>query len=136
MIASIDHNIIEPMIGQFYYSLMKYDEDISIKADARVSVRGSQGIIAAEQRQARPLELAQALAPLLAQLGPEKAIPIVERFVGEALSESGYDPANMGQPAQGNAAQEAQARALDPSVKMDGRSQAALNALSNGATQG
>lgn len=129
MIAAIDHGVIEPMIEQFYHLLMKYDEDLSIKADARVRVRGSQGLIAAEQRQARPLELAQALAPLLAQLGPEKAVPIVEKFVSEALSESGYDPADMGQPNQGLAGQEAQNRALDAPVELDGRSQAALNAM-------
>lgn len=129
MIAAIDHGVIEPMIEQFYHLLMKYDDDMSIKADARVRVRGSQGLIAAEQRQARPLELAQALAPLLAQLGPEKAVPIVERFVGEALSESGYDPAEMGQPNQSLAGQEAQNRALDAPVELDGRSQAAINVM-------
>lgn len=127
MIASIDYGVIEPFIEQFYRMLMRFDDDISIKADAKVRVRGSSGLIAAEQRQARPLELAQALAPLLAQLGPEKAVPIVEKFISEALTESGYDPADLGQPNESLAGQEAQSRALDANVELDGRSQAALN---------
>lgn len=129
MIAEIDHDVMEPFIEQMYHMIMLYDEDKSIKADARVRVRGSQGIIAAEQKQARPLELAQALAPLLAQLGPEKATPIVEKFLKEALTEHGYDPADMGQPNEALVGQEAQNRALQPEQPLDGRSQAAINVM-------
>lgn len=127
MIAAIDYGVIEPMIEQFYRMLMRFDDDISIKADARIRVRGSQGLIAAEQRQARPLELAQGLAPLLAQLSPEQTTPIVEKFIAEVLTESGYDPADMGQPNESLAGREASSRALDSNVELDGRSQAAIN---------
>jgi hypothetical protein len=127
MIAQIDHGVIEPAIEQFYDFLMRYDEDTAIKADAQVRVRGSQGLIAQEQRQARPLELSQAMAPLLSMLGPEKSQPIIEKFINETLTENGYDPATMGLDKEGLAAQEAQARALE-GPQLDGRSDPAIQA--------
>lgn len=130
IISNIDNDIIEKLVQQYYYYNMYYHEDESIKADARVNVRGSAGLIAQEQRQARPLELLQALGPILAQMQPESALALAN----ETLKESGYDPKSLGQ----NAAQsEASARGLGSSggdaqsgPSPDGRSGSAQNILS------
>lgn len=92
IIANVDQDIIEKFIQQMYYYNMYYHEDESIKADARVNVRGSSGLIAQEQRQARPLELLQALGPILAQMQPETALALAQ----ETLIESGYSPDKLG----------------------------------------
>lgn len=92
MISNLDHDIIEKLIQQMYYYNMIYHDDEFIKADAKVHVRGSAGLIAQEQRQARPLELLQALGPILAQMQPETALALAN----ETLRESGYDPQSLG----------------------------------------
>ena len=92
IIANIDNDIIEKMVSQFYYFNMYYHDDESIKADAKVKVRGASGLIAQEQRQARPLELLQALGPILAQMQPETALALAN----ETIKQSGYDPASLG----------------------------------------
>ena len=92
IIANIDTDVIEKMVSQFYYFNMYYHDDESIKADAKVKVRGASGLIAQEQRQARPLELLQALGPILAQMQPETALALAN----ETIKQSGYDPASLG----------------------------------------
>jgi len=92
IIANIDIDIIEKLVEQFYYYNMVFHDDDSIKADAKVKVRGAAGLIAQEQRQARPLELLQALGPILAQMQPETALALAN----ETLMQSGYDPAKLG----------------------------------------
>lgn len=122
IISNIDHDIIEKLITQMYYYNMIYHEDTGIKSDAKVNVRGSAGLIAQEQRQARPLELLQALGPILAQMQPETALALAN----ETLSESGYDPANLGAAGQSsNATKEASSRLVGGNTKtppVDGRS--------------
>jgi hypothetical protein len=102
IIANIDTDVIERMVEQFYYYNMYFHEDESVKADAKVKVRGASGLIAQEQRQARPLELLNALGPILAQMQPETALALAN----ETLKQSGYDPASLG-AASGNANSEA-----------------------------
>ena len=92
IISNIDNDVIEKLIQQMYYYNMYYNDDESIKADAHVNVRGASGLIAQEQRQARPLELLQALGPILAQMDPETALALAN----ETLSESGYDKKTLG----------------------------------------
>lgn len=117
IISNIDNDIIEKFIQQMYYYNMYYNDDESIKADARVNVRGAAGLIAQEQRQARPLELLQALGPILAQMDPETALALAN----ETLSESGYDKKTLG---KSGAAKEASNRLVQPSgaPQPDGRS--------------
>lgn len=119
IISNIDNDIIEKLITRFYYFNMVYHEDGSIKADCKVNVRGSAGLIAQEQRQARPLELLQALGPVLAQLDPSKAMALAN----ETLSESGYDPSTFG-TIQGQAQVEAANRMVGVQGRppIDGRS--------------
>lgn len=117
IISNIDNDIIEKLVRQMYYYNMVYHEDESIKADARVNVRGAAGLIAQEQRQARPLELLQALGPILAQMQPETALALAN----ETLSESGYDMNTLG---KNNAEKEASNKLVEPSgaPQPDGRS--------------
>ena len=119
IISNIDNDIVEKLIQQMYYYNMYYHEDDAIKADARVNVRGAAGLIAQEQRQARPLELLQALGPILAQMQPETALALAN----ETLSESGYDPSKLGGKI-GNADKEASNRLIGNSnpPQPDGRS--------------
>lgn len=115
IISNIDTDIVEKLIQQFYYYNMVYHDDDAIKSDARINVRGSAGLIAQEQRQARPLELLQALGPLLDS-------DSARALANKTLLESGYDPATLG-AANSNAAQEAQSRLVDVNQPMpDGRS--------------
>lgn len=124
IISNIDNDIIEKFIQQLYYYNMVYYKDASVKSDAKVNVRGSAGLIAQEQRQSRPLELLQALGPVLAQLDPQKALALAN----ETLSESGYDPATFGTNV-GNAQEEAAARQIGiQQPQVDGRSAPAVNA--------
>lgn len=123
IISNIDNDIIEKLITRMYYFNMVFHDDPTIKADCKVNVRGSAGLIAQEQRQSRPLELLQALGPVLAQLDPQKALALAN----ETLSESGYDPATFG-TATGNAEAEMAARMVGPQQAqppLDGRSGAA-----------
>lgn len=125
IIANIDTDIIEKLVTQFYYFNMFFSEDESIKADARVKVRGASGLIAQEQRQARPLELLNALGPILAQMQPETALALAN----ETLKESGYDPASLG-AAMGNADAEARNRMIgNQGPSPDGRSGQVPNQL-------
>lgn len=132
IISNIDHDIIEKLITQMYYYNMIYHEDKGIKSDAKVNVRGSAGLIAQEQRQARPLELLQALGPILAQMQPETALALAN----ETLSESGYDPANLKSGINSsNAEKEASSRLVGGNTQApptDGRS-GNVEQISNGA---
>jgi hypothetical protein len=118
IISNIDSDVVEKMVEQFYYYNMYFHDDESIKADAQVKVRGASGLIAQEQRQARPLELLQALGPILAQMQPETALALAN----ETLKQSGYDPASLG-AVKGNASAEAQNRMIGvDQPQPDGRS--------------
>lgn len=124
VISNVDQDIIESLIRQYYYYNMVYHEDDTIKVDAKVNVRGSSGLIAQEQRQSRPLELLQALGPVLAQLDPQKALALSN----EVLTESGYDPETFGS-ASGDAQSELAARQVGvQQPQVDGRSSGAVNA--------
>lgn len=124
VISNIDQDVVESLITQMYYFLMVFHEDDSIKVDASVNVRGSSGLIAQEQRQSRPLELLQALGPVLAQLDPQKALALSN----EVLTESGYDPSTFG-TATGSAESELAARQVGvQQPQVDGRSSGAVNA--------
>jgi hypothetical protein len=117
IISNIDNDIVEKLIQQMYYYNMHYHEDETIKADAQVNVRGAAGLIAQEQRQARPLELLQALGPILAQLQPETALALAN----ETLYESGYSLDTLG---KSGAAKEASNKLIGNSnpPQPDGRS--------------
>lgn len=118
VISNIDQDVVEKMITQMYYYNMVYNDDDTIKVDAAVNVRGSSGLIAQEQRQSRPLELLQALGPVLAQLDPQKALALSN----EVLTESGYDPSTFGS-ATGSAESELAARQVGvQQPQTDGRS--------------
>lgn len=117
IISNIDTDVIEKLVEQFYYYNMYFHDDESIKADAKVKVRGASGLIAQEQRQARPLELLQALGPILAQMQPETALALAN----ETIKQSGYDPASLG--AASNAEAEAKNRMISVNQPQpDGRS--------------
>lgn len=47
-IANIDMDVIEPSVTNVYTHLMEYDDDESIKADAKIVARGANGILKAE----------------------------------------------------------------------------------------
>lgn len=118
IISNVDQDVIEKFITQMYYYNMYYNEDESIKADVAVNVRGASGLIAQEQRQARPLEMLSALGPILAQMKPEAALALAN----EALTESGYDPKSLGLQ-QGILNQEAANRQIGVGQpQVDGRS--------------
>ncbi len=124
IISNIDNDIIEKFIKQMYFFNMVYNDDDGIKSDATINVRGAAGLIAQEQRQARPLELLQALGPVLAQLQPETALALAN----ETLSESGYDPQSLG-ASTGDAQSEAAARRVGvQQPQVDNRSSQAVNA--------
>jgi hypothetical protein len=126
IIANIDNDVIEKLVEQFYYYNMVFHDDESIKADAKVKVRGAAGLIAQEQRQARPLELLQALGPILAQMQPETALALAH----ETLMQSGYDPAKLG-ALSGSAQAEAANRMVGvDQPQPDGRSGPAQQQLS------
>jgi hypothetical protein len=126
IISNIDNDVVEKLIQQMYYYNMYYHDDESIKADARVNVRGAAGLIAQEQRQARPLELLQALGPILAQMDPETALALAN----ETLSESGYDKKTLG---KSGIEKEASNRLIQNSAQPqpDGRSGNVENQLAN-----
>lgn len=131
IIANIDADIIEKMIQQFYYYNMYYSNDDSIKADAKVNVRGAAGLIAQEQRQARPMELLQALGPVLSQLQPETALALAN----QTLTESGYDPKSLSMANGSMLQQEAANRQVGvQQPQLDGRSGQAQVALNNQQT--
>lgn len=120
IISNIDHDIVEKLVKSFYFYNMYYHKDDLIKSDAEVNVRGAAGLIAQEQRQARPLELLQALGPILTQMQPETALALVN----ETLAESGYDESKLG-TAIGRAEREAQNSLVGQNTQpppVDGRS--------------
>lgn len=125
IISNIDEDVIEKAIQQMYYYNMHYSKDEGIKADAQVKVRGAAGLIAQEQRQARPLELLNALGPILAQMQPETALALAR----ETLVESGYDPAKLaGQQSGSRLEREAANRQVGVGQpQIDGRSGPAEN---------
>lgn len=119
VVANIDQDVIEEVIRQIYHWNMMYHEDQSVKGDIRVRVRGASGLIAQEQKQSRPLELLQALGPILAQMQPETNLALANAV----LKESGFDPAELG-AASGLAEQELQNKfgLLQGQPQTDGRS--------------
>lgn len=119
IISNVDQNVIEDAITQMYSYNMYYNEDEGIKADAKINVRGSAGLIAQEQRQARPLELLNALGPILAQMQPDTALALAN----ETLAESGYDPAKLGASSGSRLEREAANRQIGVGQpQVDGRS--------------
>lgn len=126
IISNIDEDVIEKAIQQMYYYNMHYSKDEGIKADAQVKVRGAAGLIAQEQRQARPLELLQALGPILAQMQPETALALAN----ETLVESGYDPSRLASKSGSILEREAANRQVSVGQpQVDGRSGGAQQAL-------
>ena len=130
IIGNIDSDIIEKAIQQMYYYNMHYHKDDGIKADAQVKVRGAAGLIAQEQRQARPLELLNALGPILAQMDPDTALALAR----ETLVESGYDPSKLAQGSGSLLEREAANRQIGPQggPSIDGRSGSAQRAQAAG----
>ena len=133
MISIIDHKIIEPFVEDLYYLMLQYHDDDSIKADCKVRVRGSQGLIAQEQREARPIETMQAVTPLLGALSPEKQEAIAEQLAVESLSQKGYDVQALGLSKNSAAQTEVAARgAPSPIDSLGGNSSAAVAAEASG----
>lgn len=128
IISNIDIDIVEKLVEQFYYYNMVFHEDDSIKADAKVKVRGAAGLIAQEQRQARPLELLQALGPILAQMQPETALALAH----ETLMQSGYDPSKLGAASSAASAEASNRMVGTQGPQPDGRSGNVAQQLAQG----
>ena len=62
---NIDKNIIAPLITGFYMYNMITSDDLSIKADAKVSARGATGLLQRELSQARLVEILNTLGPFI-----------------------------------------------------------------------
>jgi hypothetical protein len=128
IISNIDIDIVEKLVEQFYYYNMVFHDDETIKADAKVKVRGAAGLIAQEQRQARPLELLQALGPILAQMQPETALALAH----ETLMQSGYDPSKLGAASSAASAEASNRMVGTQGPQPDGRSGNVAQQLSQG----
>lgn len=89
VLANMDRDGIEPLIKQFWAYNMMYDPDKSIKADAKVVAKGSQGILQKEQAQARSIETLQVLSPFMQSgLVPPQA---TQHLLVRWAKENGYD---------------------------------------------
>ena len=131
VVANIDDDIITPYIQMCYDYNMKFDEDDTIKGDARVVAKGVSGLLAKEQQSQRKIELLQMVAnpaymqilgaknvgSLLAQVikGQDIQLPDLDRLDGNETAEmmiqqmlmaqAGVDPMQQnGQVANGGGA--------------------------------
>lgn len=136
VLANMDRDGIEPLIKQFWTYNMLYDEDDSIKADAKVIAKGSQGILQKEQAQARSIETLQVLSPFMQSgiVPPQAAQELLIKWSGE----NGYDISHFFHDAETNreiagvmANYPQSMRAGTPEPSLDGRQGAALQALQN-----
>jgi hypothetical protein len=86
VIADVDKQITEPLVGSFYALIMMYDEDRTVKADAAVVARGSSGLLQKELSQARAVEVLQMLTPYMQTgLVPKEGLQLVIRDVLRGL---------------------------------------------------
>jgi len=65
VIMNMDRDGIEPTITQYWTFNMLFDPDDSLKADAKVVAKGSEGILQKEQAQARSIETLQVIRPFV-----------------------------------------------------------------------
>lgn len=84
VIANMEHDVLEPLITDYFTYLMMYDNDNSIKGDAKVVVRGPSGIILKEAAIQKRLEGLQILAPYMNNID-QKGIKVVLREILGAL---------------------------------------------------
>jgi hypothetical protein len=90
VIASVDKDVIEPVIEAYVIMNLMYSDDPSIKFDTSVVARGSSGLLQREISQARAVEVLQMLTPYVqAGLAPKEGIDVVLRDVIRGL---GYSP--------------------------------------------
>lgn len=86
---NIDRDVIGPLVTNFYVYNMQVATDPTIKADAKVIVRGATGLLQRELAQSRITEILQLLTPYV-QMGilPKEAIQYILR---EVLKGTGID---------------------------------------------
>lgn len=62
VVASIDSNLLTPMLERLYYYNMRYSDDPDLKGDVNVVARGAMSLVTKETAQQRTLEFLQATA--------------------------------------------------------------------------
>lgn len=141
VITNMDRDGIEPTITQYWTFNMLFDPDESLKADAKVVAKGSEGILQKEQAQARSIETLQVLSPFIqsGQIPPQAGTDILKQW----LTQNGY---NMDRYFPGNEVDQEIAGAFGvagqppppssqpgtPPPALDGRQGAAVQAMRNG----
>lgn len=152
VIAGIDRQIIEPAVTDFYMLFMLFDKDRTLKADVAVIARGSSGLLQRELQQARAVETLQMLTPYAQQgLVPPRGLQLVIRDILRGLGYSADDivpdperqqqladlaqhygvQSGAPEPGGGETSQQSlpSAQPGTPGPKLDGRQQAATNAM-------
>ena len=133
VLSNMDRDCIEPIISQFWAYNMLYTDDPSIKADAKVVAKGSQGILQKEQAQARSIETLQVLSPFIqgGLIPPQAAQELLVKWSGQ----NGYDISQFFPDeevnAEVNAVYGGNMQEGTPPPPLDGRQAPVLNALHN-----
>lgn len=133
VLANMDRDGIEPLVKQFWTWNMLYDDDNSLKADAKIIAKGSQGILQKEQAQARSIETLQVLSPFMQSglVPPQAARDLLVKW----SRENGYDisqyfpDVDVSQEIASVMGQVPNMQAGTPAPSLDGRQGAALQAM-------
>lgn len=56
VVGNIDNNVLEPLLQQLYYWNMRYSEDMDLKGDVQIAVRGANALVAKETAMVRRSE--------------------------------------------------------------------------------
>lgn len=93
IIGHIDKDLIEPLVEQYAYLNLMYNEELDIKFDLTVVARGSSGLMQRELSQSRAVELLQVLTPFV-QPGPdgEMIVPVkgLQVVIRDVIRNLGY----------------------------------------------
>lgn len=138
VISQVDKDVIEPVIEQYAWFNLMFNDNRDIKFDTFVVARGSTGLLQQELSQARAVELLGLLSPYLeADIVPKEGLQLVLRDVirglGYRADEVVPSPTRAGELGQflGNRSQPS-TQPGTPQPPLDGRSAAALNAIASG----
>lgn len=88
VISNIDQYVLRPLLERLYYYNMKYSDDLELKGDVQIRVRGANALIVKEQAQVRINEFMNMISqnPIFAQIVGDEGIINLLREVAKTLS--------------------------------------------------
>lgn len=88
VISNIDQYVLKPLLERLYYYNMKYSDDVELKGDVQIRVRGANALIVKEQAQVRINEFMNMVSqnPIFAQIVGDEGIINLLREVAKTLS--------------------------------------------------